>query len=76
MPADVVGVGSDTMQNVFDQFSHDYNAAHSTGKLYSFDATNPATGIPGGGIQTKSGSCSSIARPYGSVAGRSAGPWW
>ena len=40
-PRDVVGVGSDTIQNVFDQFSHDYNATHTSGKLYSWDATQP-----------------------------------
>lgn len=39
---DVVGVGSDTIQNLFDQFSIDYNASHRTGaRLYSWDALNP-----------------------------------
>ena len=42
--SNIVGVGSDTTQNVFDQFSHDYNATHTANKLYSWDATNPATG--------------------------------
>src|SRR5215471_11445200 len=69
-PADVVGVGSDTMENVFDQFSHDYNATHSTGKLYSFDATNPTNGATFDPIQTKSGSTNcNINRPDGSSVG-------
>ena len=32
-PTDVVGVGSDTIQNVMDQFSVDYNKTHTAGKL-------------------------------------------
>ena len=67
-PADVTGVGSDTIQNVMDQFSADYNASHSTGDLYSWDATNPVTGAPGDNITTKSG-CTAIPRPNGSSAG-------
>ena len=66
-PRDVVGVGSDTIQNVFDQFSLDYNATHTSGKLYSFDATNPKTGAMGDPIQLKSGSSNcNIPRPDGS----------
>jgi ABC-type phosphate transport system substrate-binding protein len=69
-PTDVVGVGSDTIQNVFDQFSHDFNATHSTGKLYSWDALNPTNGMMGDPIQLKSGSTScNIPRPDGSSAG-------
>jgi len=69
-PTDVVGVGSDTIQNVMDQFSVDYNKTHSTGKLYSWDATNPVTGVAGDTIKTKSGSSTcSIPRPNGSGAG-------
>jgi ABC-type phosphate transport system substrate-binding protein len=69
-PNDVVGVGSDTIQNVFDQFSHDYNATHTTGKLYSWDALNPTTGAMGDPIQLKSGSSNcKIPRPDGSSAG-------
>jgi ABC-type phosphate transport system substrate-binding protein len=72
-PADVVGVGSDAIQYLFDQFSHDYNATHSTGRLYSFYATNPTTGAIGDPIQLKSGSAScKIPRPDGSSAGISA----
>jgi ABC-type phosphate transport system substrate-binding protein len=69
-PADVVGVGSDTIQNVMDQFSHDFNAtAKSTAPhLYSWDATNPKTGAIGDPISTKSG-CKAIPRPDGSSAG-------
>jgi ABC-type phosphate transport system substrate-binding protein len=69
-PNDVVGVGSDTIQNVFDQFSVDYNATHSTGKLYSWDALNPTNGAMGDPIQLKSGSSNcNIPRPDGSSAG-------
>ena len=72
-PRDVVGVGSDTIQNVFDQFSVDYNVTHTTGKLYSWDALNPTTGAMGDTIQTKSGSANcSMPRPDGSSAGISA----
>lgn len=67
--ADVVGVGSDTIQSVMDQFSHDFNASHSTGsKLYSWDATNPSTGAIHDKISTKSG-CAAIPRPDGSGEG-------
>ena len=69
-PTDVVGVGSDTIQNVMDQFSVDYNKTHTAGKLYSFDALNPTTGAMGDPIQTKSGSSNClIPRPDGSSAG-------
>ena len=64
-PKDVIGVGSDTTESVFNQLSVDYNKTHTTGKLYSFDATpQPST------IQTKSGSTNcSIPRPFGSSQG-------
>ena len=65
---DVSGVGSDTIQNVMDQFTSDYNAKHSTGDLYSWDATNPITGAIGDSITTKQG-CSTIPRPNGSSGG-------
>ena len=42
----VIGVGSDTSQNVVDQLMVDYNKSHSTGpRLYSWDALNPKTGL-------------------------------
>jgi len=68
-----VGVGADTSQSLFDQFSGDYNATLKTGAVqqYSWDATNPVTQAVGDSIVTKSG-CSSIARPDGSSAGISA----
>jgi ABC-type phosphate transport system substrate-binding protein len=67
---DIVGVGADTDEFLLDQFSHDYNASHSTSAhlLYSWDATNPSTGAVGDSIKTKSG-CSTIPRPDGSSAG-------
>jgi ABC-type phosphate transport system substrate-binding protein len=65
---DVVGVGSDTLQFLLDQFSFDYNRTHSTGpRLYSWDALNPKTGMTDN-ISTKSG-CTAIPRPNGSSAG-------
>lgn len=67
-PTDVVGVGSDTIQNVMDQFSHDYNKSHSGTKLYSWDATNPKTGAIGDSIRYKRG-CTKEPRPDGSSAG-------
>ena len=63
-------MGSDTIQNVLDQFAADYNptvSATST-HLYSWDATNPLTGAIGDSIAEKTG-CSSIPRPDGSSAG-------
>src|SRR5262245_51970199 len=65
---DVVGVGSDTIQFLLDQFSFDYNKSHSTGpKLYSWDALNPKTGLTDT-ISLRSG-CTAIPRPNGSSAG-------
>jgi ABC-type phosphate transport system substrate-binding protein len=66
---DIVGVGSDTIQNVMDQFSHDFNATHSTGaKVYSWDAINPKTQAIHDPVSTKSG-CKAIPRPDGSSEG-------
>lgn len=65
-PKDIVGVGSDTTQYLFDQLSKDYNktVASSAPHLYSWDAT------PAGNIQAKSGSTNcDIPRPDGSSAG-------
>jgi ABC-type phosphate transport system substrate-binding protein len=67
-PADVVGVGSDTIQNVLDQFSHDYNAKHTGTKLYSWDATNPRTAAIHDSITLKKG-CPKVTRPDGSSEG-------
>jgi ABC-type phosphate transport system substrate-binding protein len=63
-----VGVGSDTIQNVLDQFAVDNNASSPTTTLYSWDATNPLTGAIGDSIPQKA-KCASIARPDGSSAG-------
>jgi ABC-type phosphate transport system substrate-binding protein len=69
-PADIVGVGSDTTENVLDQFSVDFNKGLSASAphLYSYNATNPVTGAIGDTIPLKSG-CTGIARPDGSSAG-------
>jgi ABC-type phosphate transport system substrate-binding protein len=55
----IVGVGSDTIQAVFNKFSTDYTG---TPKLYSWDATGTSP------ITTKTGA-TSITRPNGSGAG-------
>lgn len=69
--ADVVGVGADTDEFLFDQLSIDYNAAHRTGpRLYGWDALNPKTGLTEN-IATKAG-CAKIVRPNGSTAGLTA----
>lgn len=68
---DVVGVGSDTIQNVMDQFSADFNkglSSATSAHLYSWDATNPITGAIGDNIVTKHG-CAAIPRPDGSSGG-------
>ena len=68
--ADVVGVGSDTMGYLLDQLAHDYDQAHpkAASLLYSWDETNPDTGVAGDSVVTKAG-CAAIARPDGSSAG-------
>ena len=69
-PRDIVGVGSDTTQSVLDQLSVDYNATHTVGRLFSWDAVNPATGAQHETIQVKSGSANcAIPRPFGSSEG-------
>ncbi len=67
-PNSVVAVGSDTIQNVFDQFSFDFNRTHGGRKLYSWDATNPKTGAVHELIRFKRG-CSLQQRPNGSSEG-------
>jgi ABC-type phosphate transport system substrate-binding protein len=65
---DIVGVGSDTNEFLFDQFSVDYNKAFPKNpQLYSWDALNPKTGLTDN-IATKAG-CSKIPRPDGGSAG-------
>jgi ABC-type phosphate transport system substrate-binding protein len=67
-----VGVGANTTQYLFDQFSASWNKTHAKGtELWSWDATNPATGAIGDEIVTKKG-CTSIARPDGGGAGKTA----
>jgi ABC-type phosphate transport system substrate-binding protein len=67
---DAVGVGSDTIQNVLDQFAADHNPSVSATAthLYSWDATNPVTRAIGDSIPEKK-DCPSIPRPDGSSAG-------
>jgi ABC-type phosphate transport system substrate-binding protein len=65
---DIVGVGADTDEYLFDQLSLDYNKAFPKGaQLYSWDALNPKTGLTDN-IATKFG-CPAIPRPDGGSAG-------
>ena len=64
----IVGVGSDTIQFVFDQFSNDYNKTKPAEPLYSYDAVNPKTHLPGDMIVSKKG-CPKEPRPNGSTGG-------
>ena len=65
----IVAVGSDTTQYLADQFSTDYDSTSPTSDFYSWDATNPTTGLPGDTIETKNDANCSITRPNGSGAG-------
>jgi len=76
---DIVGVGSDTIQQVLDQFSLDYNATikASAPHLYSWDATNPTTAAVHDVIRSKTG-CAKAPRPNGStegILGSAGGPY-
>ena len=72
---DVVGVGSDTDDTLFDQLAFDYNSAHKVHNkthpyIYSFDAVPPnnplnATSV----IKPKAGCSAKTPRPDGSGAG-------
>lgn len=68
--ASIVAVGSDTTQNVFNQFSTDYNATSPAKNLYSFNATD-GTSSPSN-ITPKTGCSTTTVRPNGSGAGISA----
>jgi ABC-type phosphate transport system substrate-binding protein len=70
---DAVSVGANTTEYLFDQISHQYNAANpkATTKMYGWDATNPVTGAEGDTITTKA-KCAGISRPDGTGAGISA----
>jgi ABC-type phosphate transport system substrate-binding protein len=64
--ADIVAVGSNTIQALFNAWSTDYNVSTPipTSKLYSFDATGSAT------INEKTATaCQGLTRPNGSGAG-------
>jgi ABC-type phosphate transport system substrate-binding protein len=71
---DIVGVGSDTIEDVLDQLSLAYNSSHKTHNsthpfIYSWNATPPSdpTNITSS-IVPKS-TCKKVARPDGSSAG-------
>ncbi len=75
---DIVGFGSDTIQNLFDQFSINYNATvkKAAAHLYSFDATG-ANGVLHDKILAKTG-CAKEPRPNGSsegILGTAGGPY-
>ena len=65
---DIVGVGSDTTQDVVNALSVAYNAQAAAGapQVYSWDAFG--ANLPAGNITTKAG-CTSMPRPNGSGAG-------
>ncbi|MEU5873382.1 substrate-binding domain-containing protein [Glycomyces sp. NPDC047369] len=75
--ADIVGVGSDTTQFALNDLADTYNAAFTGGDIASWDAVNPATGLPGDtvwavdqdndGVQDANNE--TIVRPNGSGAG-------
>jgi ABC-type phosphate transport system substrate-binding protein len=79
---DIVGVGSNTIQNVMDQLSADYNKTvkKSASHLYSWDAVGPTSkGLPKkdvGDIVTKTKVSAKspclVLRPNGSGAGQAA----
>ena len=77
---DIVGVGSDTIQQVLDQFSIDYNASlksRTAPRLYSWDATNPSTAAVHDIIRAKT-KCAKAPRPNGSsegILGSAGGPY-
>jgi ABC-type phosphate transport system substrate-binding protein len=65
----IVGVGSNTDEDLFDQFARDYDGSHrGAAQLYSWDAENPSTGALNGLISFKKG-CVAEPRPNGSGAG-------
>jgi ABC-type phosphate transport system substrate-binding protein len=67
---DIVGVGSNLTQSLFDQLSLNYNETvkASAPHLYSWDATNPATGAAHDLIKAKAG-CAKAPRPDGALEG-------
>jgi ABC-type phosphate transport system substrate-binding protein len=76
---DVVGVGSDVHDNLLDQLSVNYNAAHRVHNknhpwLYSWDAVSPKTQQVHGLIATKAGCGGTrrIPRPQGTGEGEAA----
>jgi ABC-type phosphate transport system substrate-binding protein len=74
---DIVGVGSDTDDTLFDQLAYDYDAAHKTHNknhpyIYSFDATPPGDPLDTSSLITPKQGCGQIQRPDGSGAGEKA----
>jgi len=71
---DIVGVGADTDDTLFDQLAWDYDTTHKTHNkthpyIYSFDATPPSNPLnTTSEIQTKKG-CAKVLRPDGTGAG-------
>ncbi len=71
---DIVGVGSDTNDSLFDQLSFDYNGAHKVHNathpyIYSWDATPPNNPLNTTSTIVPKQGCGKIARPDGSGAG-------
>jgi ABC-type phosphate transport system substrate-binding protein len=71
---DVVGVGADTDETLFDQLAFDYDGAHKTHNkthpyIYSWDATPPNSPLNTTSTITPKQGCAKIGRPDGSGAG-------
>ena len=71
---DVVGVGSDTIEDVLDQLSLAYNSSHKTHNkthpfIYSWNATPPSNPTDITSTIVPKAGCKRVARPDGSSAG-------
>ncbi len=71
---DIVGVGSDTDDSLFDQLAFDYDGAHKVHNathpyIYSWDATPPNNPLDTTSTIVPKQGCGKIARPDGSGAG-------
>jgi ABC-type phosphate transport system substrate-binding protein len=71
---DIVGVGSDTDDSLFDQLAFDYDTSHKVHNathpyIYSWDATPPSKPLDLTSTIVPKQGCAKIARPDGSGAG-------
>lgn len=71
---DIIGVGSDTDDSLFDQLAYDYDTSHKVHNathpyIYSWDATPPNNPLSTTSKIVPKQGCAKIARPDGSGAG-------